>query len=433
MTQKYPFVSYNERIFVLKKLYQLIKKNEKEIIDVLFQDLGKHHYEAYFSEIGLVLHEIKHVIKNLKKWMKPKKVRTPFTLFGGKSFLIPQAYGQCLIISPWNYPFYLTLMPLISSIAAGNRNIVKTSEFTLATSSLLSNLINDQLQSDMAYVMDHNVESIIQILENKFDFVFFTGSEKTGTKIAQSIAKYHTPSVLELGGKCPVIIDNSVVLGKIVSRIMSAKLLNAGQTCIAPDYVCVPKGQGSKFKELCQKYIEITLPNLDDFPKIITYNHYQRIKNYIAAHKSDIENECKIYPQVIDATWSDQVMQDEIFGPVLPIIEYENIDELIDVINSKNQPLATYLFTKNNDLINKISQKIKTGGLVVNDLLVQLVSNNLPFGGVGSSGNGRSHGFEGFKQFSNIISCYHRKRFALSLTEHPYTDFKEKIFRKIFK
>ncbi|QBF34862.1 aldehyde dehydrogenase family protein [Mycoplasmopsis phocirhinis] len=430
-----PFIDYKQRIWLLKKLLFLVQTNEKRIINALNLDLNKHENEAYFSEIGLILRELKYTIKNLKKWIKPKKVKTPFLLFAGSSKIIQQAKGLCLIISPWNYPFYLTMMPLISAIAAGNRVMIKTSEISKNSTLLLIELLNNHLNKDIVYVIEPNIENITTLMQQRFDFVFFTGSEKVGTLVTQQVAKFHTPITLELGGKCPVIICDDVNLEHSASKIMAAKLINSGQTCIAPDYVVVPKGFADKFIDYCNQYVETHLSDLNEFPKMISPQHFRRVLNLIPKNINVeyFESVQKIYPKAFFSNWESQIMQDEIFGPLLPVIEYDDFGQVVKQISIKSQPLSTYIFTKNKQKIDYLSKYIKTGGIVINDLLVQLISHNLPFGGVGSSGNGRTHGYAGFLGFSNSISSYKRMNFSTKLSEHPYTNSKLKLIKKLIK
>ncbi|MCT4469500.1 aldehyde dehydrogenase family protein [Mycoplasma sp. HS2188] len=430
-----PFVTYKQRIELLKKLLKIVRENEEQISKSLYLDLNKHTNESYFSEIGLVIREIRKTIKNLKKWMKPKRVKTPFLLFSGHSKIIQQARGLCLIISPWNYPFYLTMMPLISAIAAGNRVIIKTSELSENTTKLLNELLNNHFDKNFVYVMDSSIEGIIEMLKNRFDFIFFTGSERAGTLVSQQAAKFHTPITLELGGKCPVIIADDIDLEYCATKIMSAKLINSGQTCVAPDYVVIEKGKADKFVDYCNKYVETHLSDLREFPKIISPLHYHRILNLLPDNVNieHFEDMQKIYPKAFVSKWDSKAMQQEIFGPLLPVIEYDYFNEVVNKISLRSQPLSTYLFTKDSKKMDFISKNIKTGSLVINDLMIQLVSENLPFGGVGSSGNGRTHGYAGFLNFSNPVSFYRRKNFSTKLSEHPYTQSKLSIIKKILK
>ncbi|WP_051630102.1 aldehyde dehydrogenase family protein [Mycoplasma simbae] len=428
-----PYISYTDRIKILKKIRILIMENINKIYEALKLDLNKHENESYFSEVALVLKEVNLFIKKLKGWMKGKRVSTPLTLSWGKSSIIPQARGLCLIISPWNYPFYLTFMPIISSIAAGNRSIVKTSEYSVNTTKLLKKLINQELNSQHIYVMNEDVDSIKSMLKNRFDFVYFTGSEKTGTAISQQISHFHTPSVLEMGGKCPVIIHPDADFNYAVDKIFDAKCVNAGQTCIAPDYVLIPKGKSNIFIEKFNKKSELIESNLNEYPKIITELHFQRLTSLAPLGSHIIDNEHKIIPVSFESDWTKKEMQTEIFGPLLPVIEYDNINEVYKTIFAKNEPLATYIFTKSKQNINHAFKSLRTGSIVVNDLLVSLLNDKLPFGGVGSSGNGRAHGYQGFLTFSNLVSSYVRKSFSTSLSAHPYTDSKLKWIKRLLK
>ncbi|MBU4689498.1 aldehyde dehydrogenase family protein [Mycoplasma zalophidermidis] len=430
---KTPFISYEERVSILKKIKSIIKENINNINFSLKKDLNKHENEVYFSEIGLILNEIRFVLKNLKKWMKPKKVKTPLALFSGASKIIQQALGHCLIISPWNYPFYLTFMPLISAIAAGNRVIIKTSELSKHSSSLIMKIINEDLKTDKVYVMSSDVNDVKEMLKNKFDFVFFTGSERVGKLITEQVSRFHTPITLELGGKCPVILDDSADLRNAANKIMTAKFINSGQTCVAPDYIVVPKNKGTKFIEYCQDYINAKLDKLENYPKIISEEHHKRIMGLIPNDVNVQYTDTQILPKAFISDWNNKIMKQEVFGPLLPVIEYQDFSEIVRKISEKSEPLATYVFTKEKKFVDEVFKNIRTGALVINDLMVQLANHYLPFGGVGASGHGRSRGYAGFLEFSNSVSYYRRTWFSTELSEHPYSELKLKILKKIIK
>ncbi|WP_027334551.1 aldehyde dehydrogenase family protein [Mycoplasmopsis felifaucium] len=431
------YMPKNLRKLLLKKLYKLILDNKHKIMDALFLDLNKSENEAYFTEIGTVLKSIKFTLKHINKWTKAKRVKTPITLFSGVSKIFHEPLGQVLIISPWNYPFYLSIAPLISAIAAGNRVIIKPSEYSFNTSQILQELMNNNFDPEYIFVSDSSLSTVQELLEHKFDLIFFTGSENVGTKICQEAAKFHTPVVLELGGKCPTIICDDFDLAKASEKIIYGKLLNAGQTCVAPDYVCVPKGKGTKFIEIAyemvHKYLGRVPVSNQHFPKIITKNHFERLEEYLPKNEKIKSKNYKISPYIYLTNFNDEVMKSEIFGPILPVIEYDNYDEITNFIQSTGKPLATYLFTRNKKNINFFQYKISSGSLVIGVTINQLSSDYLPFGGVGSSGNGRYHGFTGFQTFSNIKSIYKKGIFNINLHHHPYTDKKLKWLEKILK
>lgn len=434
---KMPYMPISKRKELLTKLYDLVKNNEKKIMDALYLDLNKSPNEAYFAEIGLVLKSIKYNLKHLAKWAKPKRVKTPITLFSGTSKIIYEPLGLTLIISPWNYPFYLSLSPLIAAIAAGNRAIIKPSEFSRHTTNVLIELINNTFDPKYVYVIEPSIENITKLLEHRFDLIFFTGSERVGTIISEKASKYHTPVILELGGKSPTVIFDDIDLKFAAKKILFGKLVNAGQTCVAPDYVCVPKNKANEFikyaNEIVEEWLTKRPENNKEYPKIITSEHHERLNQYLP---KDLQNRCinqKIVPYIYRTDWQDPIMKHEIFGPILPVIEYKNINEVYDFIKHFGKPLASYVFSKNNDYINDFSKHISAGSLVINETLSQLSSDYLPFGGVGSSGTGRYHGFEGFKTFSNAKAFYKKGKLGFNLAYHPYNEKKLNILKKLVK
>ncbi|BBG41265.1 hypothetical protein MCAL106E_0072 [Mycoplasmopsis californica] len=427
-----PYISYIERIKTLKAIKTAIQGNIELVSEALSSDLNKHKNEAYFSEIGLVLKELSLTISQLKKWMKPKRAKTPILLFGGSSKLIPQAMGIALIISPWNYPFYLSLMPIISAIAAGNRVILKPSESSPETSYLLTNLFNNTVDSRYIYVMSSDVDSTKEMLMNKFDIVFFTGSQRVGSLVRQQLCSTNTAIILELGGKCPVIIDQNLNIDQSVEKVFNSKVINAGQTCVAPDYVAIHKDKIDIFIDKFNKLSSEFEKHIDEYPKIINKKHFDRLLN-LAKNTELTVKDTKILPKAIKTTFNSELMVDEIFGPLLPVVSYSEISEVLDFIKSNGEPLATYVFTKSKNFENVIVERVHTGAVVTNEIMLQLANYNLPFGGVGSSGWGRSHGYQGFLAFSNVVSCYSRWGFGTKLNTHPYTDKKINLIKKFLK
>lgn len=429
------YISVEKRKKILSKLYKLLKQNESNINQALKLDLNKHPNEVYFSELGIILSDIKYTIKHLNSWTKPQRVHTPLTLFTGKSKIIYEPLGLSLIISPWNYPFNLTFIPLIASIAAGNRAIIKPSEYSIHSSKLITEIINKSFSPEYLYVENTSVENTIELLNNRFDIVFFTGSEKVGTLIAQQVSKFHTPLILELGGKCPVIVDKYYDLKDAAKKIIFGKLINAGQTCVAPDYVCVHEYQINEFIKLCQKEAENVLGrnplNNDQYPKIINEKQFNRLLKISPNTLLYNPNSQKIAPYIYKATWDDKAMQEEIFGPFLPVIPYHDFKDAVNIVASRNEPLASYLFSKEKKNIEYMNQQLQAGSLIVNDVLSQMISRYLPFGGSGASGNGKYHGFEGFKTFSNAKAFYKRGRYRSSLADYPYTEEKLQSLKKL--
>ncbi|ADV35005.1 aldehyde dehydrogenase family protein [Mycoplasmopsis fermentans] len=434
---KNAFIDKKLRKENIEKLYSIIVQNESKIKEALSLDLNKSSLESYFSEIGLVLKEIKFNIKNLNKWTKPFHVSTPSHLALGKSEIQYEPLGQVLIISPWNYPFYLSLMPLVSALAAGNRVIIKPSEFSVHTSQLLQELINNNFDPQYAFVADSSLEVAQELLDYKFDLIHFTGSTTVGKIIAKKASETLTPITLELGGKCHCVVDKSQDIIYSAQKIMAGKLLNAGQTCIAPDYVLIDKNRINAFKAACYVYLENVLQNEEyikgNYPKIINQKHFERLKKYLPKDHKINEKTLQIMPYIFETSWNDLIMQEEIFGPLLPIIPYDNLDDLLVKFKSLPKPLAAYLFTKDKKIIKLFKEQVTSGALVINDTIMHIANSNLPFGGVGDSGYGRSHGFEGFKAMSNPKAIYQRKGFNFKLNEHPYSKKKEFWIKKIIK
>lgn len=431
------------RITQLQKLSNLIKQHESDIYEALRQDLNKSEYEAYMTEIGFTLEEISTLIKGLKKWAKPKKVRTPFTQFPAKSFIYSEPYGVCLIMSPWNYPFQLSIAPLAGAIAAGNCAVIKPSNYSLNTSKVISKIINDNFDEDYLRVIEGGREENQSLLEQKFDYIFFTGSTSVGKVVMEAASKHLTPISLELGGKSPCIVDGTAILKLAAKRIVWGKFLNSGQTCVAPDYLLVHESIKNDLIEYLKMYINElyngdSFPN-EHFPKIINVQHYNRIlslienENIIVGGKGYIEFN-QIEPTILDnINWDSNIMQEEIFGPVLPIITYTSLEEVVIEVNKHSKPLALYFFTtskKNEDLIlNNISY----GGGCINDTMVHLASSYLPFGGVGSSGMGSYHGKASFDTFSHKKSIMKKSnKLDIPLRYPPYNK-SSKVIKKFMK
>ena len=436
--------SYEHRINALTKLKNAIIQYEDQLSAALFKDLGKSQYEAYATEIGFVLHDLSITLKSLKKWMRPKKVATPFYCQPASSKIEYTPLGVNLIIFPFNYPVGLTFSPLIAAIAAGNTVIIKTSELTPHVSQVIHSLINATFDTEMVAFIAGGVAQTTELLKQKFAHIFFTGSPKVGTIVMQAAANYLTPVTLELGGKSPCIVASDANVDIAVKRIVYGKFLNAGQTCIAPDYVLLHEDIYDQFLEkLKQRIIEIygedpsTSP---DFGRIINADHHQRIINLIDQNKvligGSVDPQQKyIAPTVLkDVGLQDKIMSEEIFGPVLAIIKYTGIDEVYKTIEALPQhPLACYIFSENKTLQNELVTNIQSGGVCVNHCIQQIVNPNLPFGGVGQSGIGSYHGESGFERFSHKKSVLKAASwFDLALLYPPYAG-KLKYLRKIWK
>ena len=419
------------RIDALKKIYKWTQEHEKQILLALKQDLNKSAFEAYATEIGIVLSEISHTLKYIKKWAKPKRVCTPLTSFKAKSYILSEPFGVALIMSPWNYPFQLAMVPLITAIGAGNCAVVKPSAYSPATSQIIFDMANDLFDEKFVSVILGGREENQGLLDQKFDYIFFTGGVEVGKTVMSAASKNLTPVTLELGGKSPCIIDQTADINLSAKRLIWGKLINCGQTCIAPDYLCVHSSVKEKIIAKIKEYItefygENPLQN-DSYPKMVNKKHFDRVFGLMDG-KVHVGGTCdeqtlKIAPTLIDATWESKAMQQEIFGPVLPVIEFDDLDEVISKIKSRPKPLALYLFTKDKSVENKVSTSVSFGGGCVNDTIMHIATNNMPFGGVGDSGMGGYHGKFGFDTFSHKKSVV-KKSLAIDikLRYPPYKD-----------
>ena len=378
------------------------------------------------------------LVKNYINGPEKKKVKTNFLNFPGKSYIIPEPLGVTLIIGAWNYPYQLSISPAIAAIAAGNTVVLKPSEISVATSALLAKIINNIFDAEFFKVIEGGVQETTELLKQKFDKIFFTGSTTVGKIIYEAAAKNLTPVTLELGGKSPVIIDKTCNLKICVKRLVWAKFLNAGQTCIAPDYVCIDESIKVEFlKQLTQ---EIKASNFkienNNYVQIINKKNMQRLVSLINPEKIYLGGtfsyeESTIEPTVLtNVSFNDKIMEDEIFGPILPIITYDNIDEIITQIKIKPKPLACYIFSNNTTFVKKIEKEISFGSGAINDAIMQISNENLPFGGVGNSGFGSYHGEYGFKAFSHYKSILKKSTlFEPSLKYFPLTNLKLKIIK----
>lgn len=400
--------SVDFRISQLKKLLAAIETNEALIIKALQKDLGRSEVDAYLGDVSGLKKSILYHIKNVKNWAKPKKVKSmPAT----KSFVYPEPLGNVLVISPWNYPFLVLIDPLIGVIAAGNTAVLKPSEVSSHTSEVLTKIINETFEPDYIHVIQGAVEETQFLIEQKFDLIFFTGSTKVGQIVYEAAAKNLTPVILELGGKSPCIVDKDIDFRKTADRIIWGKTFNNGQTCTAPDYVFVDKSIKDKFVEelikSIQKFYTKDPQESPFYSRIINEKHFDRLSKYLDEGKiiyggrSDRSN-LYIEPTLMEGvSFDSKIMQEEIFGPVLPVFEYENIDDVIDFITKRPKPLALYVFSKNKKFYKNIVEKTTAGGMCINDTLMHVASDELPFGGVGYSGIGKYHGKYGFDALSN--------------------------------
>ncbi len=411
--------SVNNRIQILNSLFISIKQNESKIYDALKQDLNKHEFESFLSEILLVKKEIKLFVRKLKNWSKKRKVKGSILNFPSHNYLIPEPYGNVLIITPWNYPFQLSLTPLIGAIAAGNAVVIKPSELAPATSKILKELIDSVFPQNMANVIEGDADIAKYLLEKKWDYIFFTGSTRIGKIIAEKAAKNLTPITLELGGKSPCIVDSGVDLDKVAKRIVSGKFVNCGQTCIAPDYIIVNQHVKSDLISAIKENIIRTFGNSpiesESYGRIINTNNLIRLqnilKNQVIEFGGNINlNKLFIEPTIIvDPEINSEIMNEEIFGPILPILSYENESEIKNILNINPTPLAFYIFSKNQTFIDNLIENNKFGGCVVNDTLIHYINPNLPFGGIGDSGMGAYRGKFSFDTFSHLKPVLRKK------------------------
>ena len=433
-----------KRIENLKKLKDTVLQHEEEINLALKQDLGKSAYESYMCETGLVLSEITHMIKNVSEYAEVQDVHTPMAQFAAHSYKKPVPYGVVLVMSPWNYPLLLSLEPVVDALAAGNTVILKPSAYSPATTEVITKIIEECFDSSLVAVVRGGREENTALLNERFDYIFFTGSRYVGQEVMTKAATHLTPVTLELGGKSPCIVDRKCNLKLAARRIVFGKFLNCGQTCVAPDYILCDKKIKDRLvrqiiRQIRRQYTETPLTN-PDYGKIINEKHFRRITDLIDGDKvafggvSDPET-LKIEPTVLDnVTFDDPIMQEEIFGPVLPILTYDSLDDAIDKINSMAHPLALYIFTSRKKRANKVMERCQFGGGCINDTLVHLATSEMGFGGFGESGMGAYHGEEGFRTFSHYKSIVDKKTWIdLSIRYQPYKKSDEKKLRKFLK
>ncbi|NEU72074.1 aldehyde dehydrogenase [Hassallia byssoidea VB512170] len=426
--------SIDFRLAQLKTLKQAVIEHTQLILEALQADLKKPEFEAYATEV-LVYKEIDSAIKDIKNWTQPKKAPVSLDFFPASARIYPEPLGVVLIISPWNYPLQLIISPLVGAIAAGNCAILKPSELAPHTSRVLTEIISKSFDPAYITVLEGGVETSQQLLAEKFDHIFFTGGTAVGKIVMEAAAKHLTPVTLELGGKSPCIVDDDINLEQTARRITWGKFLNAGQTCIAPDYLLVDKKIKDNLLAGIQKCLKefygdnpATSP---DYARIINQKHFDRLVNLLKDGKIIVggesnSSESYIAPTVIDKVSSaDAVMQEEIFGPILPVIEYTDIGEAIALINSRPKPLALYLFSQNKNLQKQVCQQTSSGGVCINHTIIQFGVSSLPFGGVGESGIGSYHGKASFDTFSHYKSVLH-KPFLLDV-KWLYPPYKGKL------
>ncbi|WP_260984747.1 aldehyde dehydrogenase [Paenibacillus xylanexedens] len=404
------------RIERLSRLKQAIQKYETELTQALYQDLGKSEFESYTTEIGFMLDSITHTMRKIKKWVKPAKVRTQVVLIGSKSYILPEPYGAVLIIGPFNYPFQLLIEPLVGAIAAGNTAVLKASENTPAVSAVVKKLIGEVFEPEYVQVVEGAKDTTTALIHASFDYIFFTGSVPVGKIVMEAAAKNLVPVTLELGGKSPVIVDEQADIQVAAERIIWGKLLNTGQTCIAPDYLLVhervKKPLIDAMKATIVNFFGTDIQRNKDYGRIVNKSHFKRLTALIERDRDQViyggtsdEEDRFIEPTLIDAeSWNAATMEDEIFGPILPIISYGHLDEAISNIVKRPKPLALYLFTSDSAVQDKVLNEVSFGGGCINDTITHVANPRLPFGGVGHSGIGSYHGRYSFETFSHMKS-----------------------------
>ena len=427
------------RIAQLKRLYAAVKQHEKEINAALKADLGKSAYEGFMCESGLVLSEISYMIRHTRHFARRKTVYTPLAQFASHSFKQPVPYGNTLIMSPWNYPFLLTIDPLADAIAAGNTAIVKPSAYSPATSAIVAKIIAECFPQEYVAVVTGGRAENAALLDQPFDMVFFTGSQAVGKEVLRRCAEHLTPAVLELGGKSPCIVDASADIRLAAKRIVWGKFLNCGQTCVAPDYILCEKSVKDAFvaevvKQIKKQFGEQPLSN-PDYGKIINEKHFQRLCGLIDPAKVVLggetdERSCRIAPTVMDGvTRQDAVMGEEIFGPIMPILTFDSFDAVIDELKGLDKPLALYLFSSDKAHIRRVQEELSYGGGCINDVVIHLATSSMGFGGVGASGMGSYHGKAGFEAFSHTKSIVDKKTWMdLPIRYQP---FKNKLYEAL--
>lgn len=438
-------INIKNREASLRKLKDTIKKYEKEILNALYLDLGKSEFEGYTTEVGFIYSSINYAIKNIKKWNKIKKVKNDTAQQPGKSYIYNSPYGSVLIIGPYNYPFQLTIEPLIGAIVGGNSAVIKPSEYTPNVEKILVKIIQEAFDENYVAIVtgDYRVNS--ELLDLPFDYIFFTGSVNVGKIVMEKASKHLTPITLELGGKSPVIVDETAKLDKMVKRIIWGKFSNAGQTCVAPDYILVQENVYDEFiKKSIESIKEFYSENIQDnkdYGRIVNDRHVKRLNNIIEKDKEkivfggDVDLEKRyISPTILgNVNEFDEVMKDEIFGPIMPVIKYKNIKDIDYYLNKYDKPLALYVFSEDKQFSEEIINKYSFGGGCVNDTITHVASLYLPFGGVGKSGIGRYHGYSSFKTFTYEKAIVKRSsKIDIKLIFPPYNK-KLDLIRKVMK
>lgn len=432
-------ISVDFRIAALRKLYAAIRVHEDEIHAALTADLGKSNYEGFMSESGLALTEISYMIKHTRKLARSKTVHTPLAQFASHSFTQAVPYGNTLIMSPWNYPFLLTIDPLADAIAAGNTVVLKPSAYSPATSKIIATIVSECFPPEYVAIVTGGRAENTALLKQKFDFIFFTGSQTVGKEVLRHAAEHLTPVVLELGGKSPCIVDASANVKLAAKRIVFGKFLNCGQTCVAPDYILVERNIRDQLITELKRQIELQFGKNPientGYGKIVNQKHFERLCSLIDTNKvvyggQTDETSCRIAPTVMDGVMAeDAVMGEEIFGPLLPVLTFDSFDQVVRGLQNKAKPLAMYLFSSNKNHIDQYRRELSFGGGCINDVVIHLATSEMAFGGVGESGMGAYHGKRGFEAFSHLKSIVDKKTWIdLPMRYQPYTS---KLYNKL--
>ena len=428
------------RIAALKRLESVLKKHEQDIYAALFADLGKSESECYMCELGLVYSELSYMLRHTKKFSKNRRVATPLAQAVSHSYVKPSPRGVTLIMSPWNYPLLLTLDPLVDALAAGNTAVIKPSAYAPATSQIIETIVSEAFDPALVCVISGGREENQWLLDQSFDYIFFTGSQAVGKEVLRHAAEHLTPAALELGGKSPCIVDQTANIELAARRIVFGKYLNCGQTCVAPDYICCDASiadalQTALIKEIQRQFGKSPLQN-DAYGHIVNRKHFDRLSALLEhdpvafGGKTDAD-QLKIEPTLLfPCDWDSAAMQDEIFGPILPILTYHDLDAVLKEINARPHPLALYLFSQDRPTIDHVTERCAFGGGCINDTVIHLATTQMGFGGVGASGMGAYHGKTGFDAFSHYKSIVDKKTWLdLPMRYQPYTPFAKKLIK----
>lgn len=411
--------SVSFRIAILKKLKLVLQQNETLLSAAIYKDFNKSEFETYLTEFGFLYIEIDEVIKKLKKWSAKKSVSSSLINFPSKNYIVPEPLGVTLVISAWNYPYQLAIAPAIASLAAGNTVVIKPSEIAIHSSKALKKIISENFNSNHLVVIEGGIEETTELIHSKFDKIFFTGSTQVGKIVYQSAAENLIPVTLELGGKSPAILTEDCHLKRSIQRLVWGKFLNAGQTCVAPDYVLVHQSLKNEFLKGIKEEIKFRKYAVENqnFTKIVSVKHTQRLaslldnQEIVFGGNYHIENRDFEPTLIVNPTWNSAIMQEEIFGPILPVLFYDDFDAAIQLIKTKEKPLAAYLFTENSKYKSQFLSELSFGGSCINEVIMHLVNGNFGFGGIGASGIGAYHGYEGFKTFSHFKSILEKPTF----------------------